>query len=1107
MCYLGGSHEQRLLNPRRCHQEHRYGKPVDIKPIDGKPGLFYIERRLYGNEFTVKYLTIVPDAATDRQVVWSETATANSEWVIDEDAFIPGTVALRSGQHYMSAGVPYGVTDGYWMQVVHQDNINDIDKADISFKISCSSDDFGKLLEQRVPQSSVVTSVTPTCTASQITFEMPSLIAGNYKLIVRDNNGVAAGSVDASFKLDYDSVSPDEVGTGGGTEIILSGTGFTDMTKVTVCGEELPFVSRSDASSAGEYEEITFTTLPIDLTACPAPELLVTDVDSSNDAVLSSEDNGGRKRRSGSFTVDASLTPSVTALDPVRGGTAGGTSLTITGSKFGNDVANVEVTIHGAACVVESVSDSEIVCETSAFPKGTEQVPAAPVVTILGGPGVALVDDGVEFWYIDRWSSPYTWGCDNDSCKPKEGEIIVVQKGQVLLLDETTPHLVALIIDGGKMIWDHQDGIELHMDYGVINNGGSFELGTEEVPFCAGNALIKMYGHQRSINLPIYGAKVFAVRFGSISIYGCPKTTTWTELDVTAEIGDSDIVLTHPVKDDWFVGNEIIIAATGDITNFHRSEKRVIAAVSDDGYTVTLTEPLEHRHISVCNNGPNNNGFGFGWAGEICMRAEVGLLSRNIVFTGDKNHIKELAECELGAGLSLDGTQTCFQNRYGHETGSDQFGGILFLHKPDFAHIAFAEFTHAGQAFNLARYPIHFHTPGSLPTSYVRGCGIHNTFNRALTMHGVHNLTVEYNVIYNVMGLAFFLEDAVEEDNILRYNLGIMNKKSSSLLNIDSTPSVYWIPNPNNIFYGNRAAGSTHFGFWFNPPDEPTGPSAKDPQYQNFCVKNRPLGAFFNNTAHSMGQYGMWVFTDLTPTVNGACEDTQAKAIKFGEIPETLPGTNEIIPQADRDSMFGFFAWHCLRGAEVATGGAMHFVNFIAANNWVSGLAWKETFLKVYALDDLEEEGSLYKRSIVIGHMDGDKELNACGDMGIETPWKEFSFTVDDIAFYNFDEETPDLASVDLSAYPTKNELPERRCVAVDPCYGSNAFDCAAVTFYKNVKWDNCARRVTFGKFFKEKIRREQNFELIKISLGTRGCSLGHGRNSRWPGRQQVHRI
>ena len=98
----------------------------------------------------------------------------------------------------------------------------------------------------------------------------------------------------------------------------------------------------------------------------------------------------------------------------------------------------------------------------------------------------------------------------------------------------------------------------------------------------------------------------------------------------------------------------------------------------------------------------------------------------------------------------------------------------------------------------------------------------------------------------------------------------------------------------------------THFGFWFNPPDAPTGPSAKDPRYENFCVKNRPLGAFFNNTAHSMQQYSIWVFTDLTPTTGGVCGDTQAKAITFGQISETLPGIETAIAQADRESMFGF---------------------------------------------------------------------------------------------------------------------------------------------------------------------------------------------------------
>jgi hypothetical protein len=99
------------------------------------------------------------------------------------------------------------------------------------------------------------------------------------------------------------------------------------------------------------------------------------------------------------------------------------------------------------------------------------------------------------------------------------------------------------------MIWDHSPGIELQFQYGIVNSGGKFQIGTEEEPFCEESALIKVFGNQRSINLPIYGAKVFAIRFGWIDIHGCPITTTWTELDQTVEVGSEEITLTHPVKD------------------------------------------------------------------------------------------------------------------------------------------------------------------------------------------------------------------------------------------------------------------------------------------------------------------------------------------------------------------------------------------------------------------------------------------------------------------------------------------------------------------------------------------------------------------------------
>ena len=45
-------------------------------------------------------------------------------------------------------------------------------------------------------------------------------------------------------------------------------------------------------------------------------------------------------------------------------------------------------------------------------------------------------------------------------------------------------------------------------------------------------------------------------------------------------------------------------------------------------------------------------------------------------------------------------------------------------------------------------------------------------------------------------------------------------------------------------------------------------------------------------------------------------------------------------------------------------------------------------------------------------------------------------------------------------AYDTLNK---RRCLAFDPCYEPNAFDCGATTWFSNVTWYNSNRRMTFA--------------------------------------------
>jgi hypothetical protein len=77
------------------------------------------------------------------------------------------------------------------------------------------------------------------------------------------------------------------------------------------------------------------------------------------------------------FTYDASLTPTVTAVSPRRGSTAGGTNLTIVGSDFGADVSLLTVLLGngttggGAACGnLILLNSSALQCTTSAAGNG-----------------------------------------------------------------------------------------------------------------------------------------------------------------------------------------------------------------------------------------------------------------------------------------------------------------------------------------------------------------------------------------------------------------------------------------------------------------------------------------------------------------------------------------------------------------------------------------------------------------------------------------------------------------------------------------------------------------------------------------------------------------
>nr|XP_055075128.1 fibrocystin-L-like [Misgurnus anguillicaudatus] len=755
-----------------------------------------------------------------------------------------------------------------------------------------------------------------------------------------------------SYELLLTGVTPNEGSYAGGAVVEIQGSGFDpNFTRVLICNRECN-VNMQISASTQLYCEVPYNNGNKTDQVCEV-------------AVMN---GNNRVNLTAGYTYRSSLTPVISDVTPRRGGTAGGTRLTITGSGF--SASEVTVTIAGSVCDVESANEMQIICVTNDQPKSQE----TKVQVLIVNRGIARMDHA-DFFYIDVWSSPYTWG---GLSPPERGTFAVITAGQTILLDTSTPVLKMLLIQGRRLIFDEAD-IELQAENILITDGGALQIGTEQQPF-QHKAIITLHGHLRSKELPVYGTKTLAVREGVLDLHGIPVPVPWTHLSKTAQNGSSTLTLMDAVT--WKTGDEIVIASTGDSHSQRENELRRIASVSADNRTLTLTEPLTYTHLGVSVTLPDGTVFE--------ARAEVGLLTRNIVVRGSNNQEwnDSIPACPDGFNTGEFAVQTCYQGKFGEEVGSDEFGGCIMFHTPQpdqnlaIGRIEYVEVYHAGQGFRLGRYPIHWHLMGNIQyKSYVRGCAIHQSYNRAVAIRNTHNLLVEHNVIYDIKGGGFFIEDGTETGNILQNNLAVFVRQSTSLLNDDVTPAAYWVTNPNNTIRHNAAAGGTHCGFWYRLDNCLYGLSYG----ATSCPNKIPLLEFFNNTVHSQGWYGLWILPEYFPMQND-------NSVYRTPIPAPVVFRR-------------LTSWNNEKGAEWGNVGAVQFSEFLMVNNEKAGVETKRItwdYVSGWGL----EGGAAVVNSTIVGHVD---ELGLgndyCTTHGVVLPLDE-GMSVINTTFVNFNQST-----------------------------------------------------------------------------------------------------
>lgn len=480
-----------------------------------------------------------------------------------------------------------------------------------------------------------------------------------------------------------------------------------------------------------------------------------------------------------------------------------------------------------------------------------------------------------------RWSNPSTWP---SGTMPAAGSAVVIPAGKIVLLDLTPPALGGLTVDG-TLRFDEKD-LSLIATWIAVH--GRFEVGTEAQPFNH-RATITLTGAAGE-DIMGMGAKVFGgMSGGAIELHG-QKRVGWTWLSATAAAGSTQLTLQRAV--DWRVGDHLVIASTD--LDPQQAEEAFVGSLSNGGLTVTLTAGLRFSHFG------GSQTFG-GKALE--ERAEVGLLSRNIIVRGD------------------DASNTA------------GFGGHMMVMQGGVAHIEGVEVTRMGQKKLLARYPMHWHLEGPVDGQYFRENSVWHTYNRCVTVHGSSNATVSGNVCYDNIGHSYFLEDGAETGNVFDDNLGVLTRlpaAGEALIPSDVTPATFWITNPDNTYRRNAAAGSRGFGFWFALPVAPTGLSTGVPLFP----RETPLREFSDNVAHSNSNTGLMV--DLGPN-----PDLTVSTAHYS--PRQIPGQNSPSVTASFRNFTGYkhpgrAVW--LRGTQLRLSGAMLADNAIGAT-----FASNETFV------------------------------------------------------------------------------------------------------------------------------------------------------------------
>jgi len=441
------------------------------------------------------------------------------------------------------------------------------------------------------------------------------------------------------------------------------------------------------------------------------------------------------------------------------------------------------------------------------------------------------------------WSDPAVW---SSGAVPTTGDLVTITRGHTILYDVLSDAVLSGVNIDGILRFSRAVNTRLKSKGNIfVRAGGHLDMGTPhnyipkntkaEVIFVLSQSQAGAYQGGPAFKASDIGLWVFPL--GRWDSYGAPLLRTWSKLAKDALAKTDQVTVEHDVTS-WQVGGTVVITSSampGQVSKGPWEEElRTVTGVSSASgsrTTLTLNKPLTYAH-----------------SGTGVMRAEVGLLSRNILVT------TELAGYSIPDDVLNPDVS---QRKFAHTLFMDQSHGT----------VQYSEFKYMGSFGELARYPIHLHEMVTNGSEFVlRGNGIWMSGNRWVVAHDTNGTLVEDNVGFDTNGSGFFAEktldagrhkqDGILVGNVFSHNLGVRLRFDENA-GLPAKHGVFWWDRVDQIFMGNVASGA---GIHTKGQGERLA-GFVSPSEANRSGKSQPL-IFLKNETHSNYGSGIWTWNN-----------------------------------------------------------------------------------------------------------------------------------------------------------------------------------------------------------------------------------------------------